>query len=119
MAVAFVVYTFIMFIPAIAYSGRLSWHWRNRRNLGRLAPAGGLLIGSGNWITLRFTLLADLSAKLRIIVLSLAYMIAYVTIVVGFLGERIPMQVLLALIRDALPARLSVPEHLRFREGRD
>ena len=119
-AVAFVVYTFIMFIPAIAYSGRplgigatdvISVVWR---------PLAASLLAAAIGFTLRFTLLADLSAKLRIIVLSLAYMIAYVTIVVGFLGERIPMQVLLALIRDALPARFArYLSTWRFREGRD
>jgi hypothetical protein len=119
-AVAFVVCSFITFIPAIAYSGRplgisatdvITVVWR---------PLAASLLAAAIGFTLRFTLLADISAMLRIIVLSLAYMIAYVTIVVGFLGERMPMQVLLALVRDALPARFArYMSTWRFLEGRD
>ena len=106
-AVAFVVCSFILFIPAIAYSGRpvgisatdvITVVWR---------PLVVSLLAAAIGFTLRFTLLADISAILRIIVLTVAYMIAYVTIVVGFLGERMPLQVLLALVRDALPARFA------------
>jgi PST family polysaccharide transporter len=119
-AVAFVVCTFITFIPAIAYSGRplgisvtdvITVVWR---------PLAASLLAAAIGFTLRFTLLADISAILRIIVLTLAYMIAYVTIVVGFLGERMPLQVLLALVRDALPARFArYMSTWRFLEGRD
>jgi PST family polysaccharide transporter len=106
-AVAFVVCSFILFIPAIAYSGRpvgisasavITVVWR---------PLAASLLAAAIGFTLRFTLLGDVSAILRIIVLTVAYMIAYVTIVAGFLGERMPMQVLLALVRDALPARFA------------
>ena len=119
-AVAFVVCTFITFIPAIAYSGRplgisatdvITVVWR---------PLAASLLAAAIGFTLRFTLLADISAILRIIVLTLAYMIAYVTLVVGFLGERMPLQVLLALVRDASPARFTrYMSTWRFLEGRD
>jgi len=119
-AVAFVVSTFIMFIPAIAYSGRpfgisatdvITVVWR---------PLAGSLLAAAIGFTLRFTLLADVSAILRIIVLILVYITAYVILVVGFFCERMPIQVLLAMIRDALPARFA--RHVRtwrFLEGRD
>jgi PST family polysaccharide transporter len=106
-AVAFVVCSFILFIPAIAYSGRpvgisatdvITVVWR---------PLVVSLLAAAIGFTLRFTLLGEISAILRIIVLTVAYLIAYVTIVVGFLGERMPLQVLLALVRDALPARFA------------
>jgi polysaccharide transporter, PST family len=119
-AVAFVVCSFILFIPAIAYSGRplgisatdvITVVWR---------PLAASLLAAAIGFTLRFTLLADISAILRIIVLTLAYMIAYVTLVVGFLGERMPLQVLLALVRDASPARFTrYMSTWRFLEGRD
>jgi PST family polysaccharide transporter len=97
-AVAFVVCSFILFIPAIAYSGYplginatdvITVVWRS------LAAS---LLAAAIGFTLRFTLLADISAILRIIVLALSYTIAYLIIVVGFLRERMPIQVLLALI---------------------
>jgi len=103
-ATAFVVYSFIMFIPAIAYSGaavgiraidviRVVWR-----------PQTGALLAAAIGFTLRFTLLDHTSPILRIITLALAYAAAYVTVVIGLLGERMPIQVILALIRD-LPKR--------------
>jgi PST family polysaccharide transporter len=103
--VAFVVCSFILFIPATAYSGRplgisaidvIAAVWR---------PMVASLLAAAIGFTLRFTLLAEMSAVLKIIVLAFVYMTAYVTVVAGFLGERMPFQVLLVLVRDALPAR--------------
>jgi PST family polysaccharide transporter len=101
-AVALVVCAFILFIPAIAYSGRplgitttdvITVVWRS------LAAS---LLAAAIGFTLRFTLLADISPILRITQLILAYTIVYVTIIVGVLRERMPIQVLLALVRDFL-----------------
>jgi len=101
-AVALVVCTFILFIPAIAYSGRplgisttdvITVVWR---------PLAASLLAAAIGFTLRFTLLADISPILRITELILAYTIAYVTLIVGVLRERMPIQVLLALVRDFL-----------------
>src|SRR5262249_42944969 len=87
-AVSFLVCSFIMFVPAIAYSGSplgisatdvIAIIWR---------PLAASLLAAAIGFALRFTLLADMSAILRISVLTLAYLIAYVTIAVGFLGER-------------------------------
>jgi hypothetical protein len=86
--VAYVVCAFILFVPAIAYSGSpvgisvthvIAAVWR---------PMTASLLAAAIGFTLRFTLLAEMSAVLKIIVLSFAYMTAYVTVVVGFLGER-------------------------------
>src|ERR1700730_7714557 len=99
-ATAFVVCSFILFIPAIAYSGApldiraidvITAVWR---------PQIAALLAVAIGFTLRFTLFADLSLILRIIVLSLAYAAAYVTIVVGLLRERMPIQAVLALVRE-------------------
>jgi polysaccharide transporter, PST family len=99
-ATAFVVCSFTLFIPAIAYSGApldiraidvITAVWR---------PQIAALLAVAIGFTLRFTLFADLSLILRIIMLSLAYAAAYVTIVVGLLRERMPIQAIVALIRE-------------------
>jgi PST family polysaccharide transporter len=104
-AVAFVISSFILFIPAVAYSGRplgigatdvIAAIWR---------PLMASLLAAAIGFALRFTLLAEMSAVLKIIVLTFAYIATYVTIVAGFLGERVPVRVLFTLIKDALPAR--------------
>jgi PST family polysaccharide transporter len=104
--VALVVCSFILFIPAISYAGRplgitatdvISVIWR---------PMAASLLAIAIGLTLRFTLLADSSALLRIIALSLAYVVAYLVIIVGPLRERMPIQVLLALFSDALSAHV-------------
>jgi polysaccharide transporter, PST family len=118
-AVAYVVSAFILFLPAIAYSGRpvgigvthvIAAVWR---------PMTASLLAAAIGFTLRFTLLAEMSAVLKIIVLTFAYMTAYVTVVVGFLGERMPIRVLLGLARDALPARFGRYGTTRFLESRN
>ena len=106
-AVAFVVSTFITFIPAIAYSGApfgigvtdvISVVWR---------PLTAALLAAAIGFALRFTVLADLSPILRIVVLTLAYVGVYLTIIVGVLREHAPLQLLLGLVKDAAPARFA------------
>jgi hypothetical protein len=91
-----------MFIPAIAYSGIpldiraidvITAVWR---------PQIATLLAAAIGFTLRLTLFADLSPIFRIMMLSLAYAAAYVTIAVGLLGERMPIQVILPLVREVL-----------------
>jgi PST family polysaccharide transporter len=110
-AVAFVVCTFILFIPAVAYSGRplgisatdvIATVWR---------PLVASLLAAAIGFTLRFTLLADMSPILKIIVLTPIYVSAYLTALAGFLGERMPIQVLFALLTD-LSAQFS---HISWR----
>lgn len=100
-AVAFVVCTFITFIPAIAYSGAplgigaidvIKMVWR---------PLIAALASAAFGFTLRFTILADMSSVLRIAVLTVAYALAYLAIVAGLFGERMPIRVLFALAGDA------------------
>jgi PST family polysaccharide transporter len=101
-ATAFAVCSFIMSIPAVAYSGVpldiraidvITAVWR---------PQIATLLAAAIGFTLRLTLLADLSPIFRIMMLSLAYAVAYVTIAVGLLGERMPIQVILPLVREVL-----------------
>jgi PST family polysaccharide transporter len=99
-ATALVVCSFVMFIPAIAYSGAplniraidvITAVWR---------PQIAALLAAAIGFTLRFTLFADLPVILKIIMLSLAYAAGYVTIVIGLLRERMPIHVILALVRE-------------------
>jgi PST family polysaccharide transporter len=99
-AVAFVVCTFILFIPAVAYSGRplgicatdvIAAVWR---------PLVASLLAAAVGFTLRFTLLAEMSPILKIIILTPIYISVYLTVLAGFLRERMPIQVLFALLTD-------------------
>jgi PST family polysaccharide transporter len=104
-SVAFVVCMFILFVPAVAYSGLplgigaadvMEAIWR---------PLVGSLLASAAGFTLRYTLLADTSAIPRTGILALTYLIIYLGIVVGLLGVTMPIRVLLTLLHDMLPAR--------------
>jgi len=104
-AVAFVACAFILFIPAVAYAGRplgisatdvIAAVWR---------PLVASLLSAAIGFTLRFTLLAEMSAVLKIILSTLTYMTAYLIIVAGFLGERMPIRLVLTLVRDILSTR--------------
>jgi polysaccharide transporter, PST family len=119
-AAAFVVCSFILFIPAIAYSGHplgisavdvITVVWR---------PLTASLLATAIGFTLRFTLLADKSAIYRISILILIYIVSYLVIVVEFLRERMPILSLLALAQEVLPTRLA--RHIstfRLHEDRD
>jgi len=107
-AVAFVVSAFILFIPAIVYAGHplgigaidvIAAVWR---------PLAACLLAVAIAFTLRFTFLAEMSAVLRIIVLTFAYITAYAVLVAGFFGERMPIQVILALVSRPLRSRFKV-----------
>src|SRR5215470_2657429 len=106
-SIALVVSTFVLFVPAIVYAGRplgigmsdlIAVVWR---------PLLASLLAAAVGFTLRFTLLTDMSAIVRSAALILAYLTTYLLIIVGLLRERMPMQVVLALARDALPGRFA------------
>jgi polysaccharide transporter, PST family len=106
-AVAFVTCTFVLAIPAVAYSGRpfgvgatdvIATIWRPL-----LAALLALAIG----FALHFMLLVDVPAILRIGILGFVYIATYLIIVVGVLGERTPLLVFIALAKDVLLTRFS------------
>ncbi len=106
-AVAYVIFMFILFVPAIAYSGQpfgigardvIAVVWR---------PLAASMLALAIGFVLRYTLLADQSAILRTAVLGLAYASVYLVIASGLLGVRMPLGVVLGLVRDVLPARFS------------
>jgi PST family polysaccharide transporter len=119
-AVAYVVCMFLLFVPAIAYAGKpLGIHasdvigaiWR---------PLAASLSAAAIGMALKYTLLIEWGAFERLVTLALVYAVAYLLISVGALGVRMPVRVLLALIRDVLPVR--VARHIRiprFLEGQD
>jgi PST family polysaccharide transporter len=119
-AIAYVTCTFITFVPAVAYAGAplgisatdvISVVWR---------PLMASLLAAGVGFTLRFTILADMSGISRIVALTSAYVIVYLTLIVGLFSEHQPVQVLLLLLRDALPARFArYMSHWRYLDDRD
>ena len=105
--VAYVVCTFILFIPGIAYAGQplgigagdaVKVVWR---------PLAGSLVAAAAGFMLRYTLLADASGMVRTAALTLAYVAVYVVTVVGVFRVRMPIGVILLLVRDFLPARFA------------
>ena len=102
---AYVIYMYLLFIPAIAYAGRpmsigaadvVRVVWRQ---------LAGALITVGIGLILRYTLLVHTSGIARTAVLGLAYLVVYLVIVVGLFRVRMPVGVVLQLVRDILPAR--------------
>jgi polysaccharide transporter, PST family len=119
-AVAYAVCMFLLFVPAIAYAGKplgigasdvIGATWR---------PLVASLSAAAIGFALGHTLLFEWGAFARLVMLALVYAVAYLLIGVGLLGVKMPVRVLLALIRDVLPVRLArlirIP---RFLEGRD
>ncbi len=103
--VAHVVCMFILFLPAVAYAGHplgigaldvVQVSWR---------PIAGSITAAVIGFMLRYTLLANYSAIVRTAVLALAYVAAYLVIVVGLLRLRAPIGVMLLLVKDVLPKR--------------
>ncbi len=106
-AVAFVVCSFVMFIPAIAYSGRPLGIGVSDVIMAIWSPFVASFLAAAIGFALRFAVVADMSAMSRIIVLAAAYTGAYLVIVVGVFGELMPLRVLFALVEDALSQRIA------------
>jgi PST family polysaccharide transporter len=105
--IAYVTCMFILFIPAVAYAGSplgiratdvIAVIWR---------PLTGSLLAVAIGFTLRYTLLVDASGLVRTVALVLAYTAVYLVTVVGLLRVRMPIAVLLGLVRDFLPSRFA------------
>ena len=105
-AVAFVVCTFVLFIPAIAYSGRplgikmrdvVAVIWR---------PLVASLVAVAIGFFVRYTVLTNYPIIFRIIVLGTVYMITYLIAVVWILGEDVPIRVLVGLVYEWSPKKI-------------
>jgi PST family polysaccharide transporter len=104
--IAYVISTFILFIPAIAYAGRplgigaadvvgVCW----RQLVGSLAAcSAGFFVG--------LSLLEEANRIGRLCGIGVTYVIVYLVIVVGWLRLRAPLQMTFSLIRESLPAPL-------------
>ncbi len=106
-AIAYVISMFILFIPAIAYAGRPMGI--GARDVIRVVwrQLAGTLIAAAIGFVLRYTLLANASAIARTAGLTVAYIALYLVAVVGLLRVRMPVGVVLKLVRDALPGRFA------------
>lgn len=109
--VAFVISMFLLFIPAIAYAGqpfgigakdvvKVVW----RQMTGALGAAG---IG----FLLRYAALSNLPGVARTAILTVTYVGVYLLMVVGLFRVRMPVGVVLQLVRDILPKRFA--KHVR------
>ncbi len=92
-AVALVACTFILSIPAVAYSGRplgifatdvMSVTWR---------PLAASLLAAAIGLVLRFTVLTDMSLILRISILTSSYLISYIFIMALVFREVTPIHI--------------------------
>jgi polysaccharide transporter, PST family len=104
---AYVVYMFILFVPAIAYAGRpfnigakdvIKVVWRQ---------LVGALLAAGVGFALRRTLLANSSGLAKTAILVAVFAIVYLVTVVGLLRLRMPVAVMLVLVKDYLPGPLT------------
>jgi len=111
---AYVVFMFIVFIPAIAYAGRpLGIGGRDViRAVG--AQLTGALASAGLGFALRFSLLAAFPPVERMAVLVVAYLTAYLIVVVGLFKVTAPLHLYLSVIRDFLPVPLKPWATLSF-----
>ena len=104
---AYVICMFILFIPAIAYAGKplgigakdvIQVVWR---------PLAGSLLAAVMGFTLRYALADNVSGLVRAVVLALSYGAVYLVMVVGLLRLRMPVMLVLTLVRDFVPARIA------------
>ncbi len=106
-AIAFVVYAFVIFVPAVAYAGRplgigaldvLSVVWR---------PLAATLLAVVVGFLLRLTLLEGSAPIVRAMLLVAAVAAVYLITAVGLLRVTTPLRVALDLTRDVVPARFA------------
>ncbi len=106
-AVSYTAFMFVLFVPAVAYAGRPLEIGPAMvlRTVGR--PLIGSLTAAAFGFGLRHWVLTDFNSLLRALILGLAYVAAYLLIVVGVFNLRAPLRVLGWAARDLLPARFA------------
>jgi polysaccharide transporter, PST family len=97
---------FILSIPAIAYAGRPLGI--GARDVVQVAwrPLAGSAAAVTIGFLLRYALLLNGSAFIRMIALTPVYVAVYLLIVVGLFRLRAPVGVILGLVRDLVPGRV-------------
>jgi PST family polysaccharide transporter len=104
---AYVAIMFLLFVPAVAYAGSPLGIGAGDVIVTVWRPLAGCLAAVGLGFVLRATLFANTHGFARILLLILAYVPAYVAIVVGVLGARGPVRTTQALVRGYLPPRFA------------
>jgi PST family polysaccharide transporter len=114
---AYVISSYVMFIPALAYAGRPLGIGASDvvRSVG--VPFVGAVGSTGIGFALRFSLPDDIASITRIAILSAAYAVTYYLLVVVIGRVRIPVAVGLALVSDFLPGRLKPIARYRVDEA--
>jgi PST family polysaccharide transporter len=113
---AYVLYMFIVFVPAIAYAGAPL----GIRTGDVLRAVGRQLIGSMTAAAVGFALrpsLVLLPSLERIAILVVAYLATYLFIVVAVFRLTMPLQVCYSVVVDFLPKRWRVPSIVRQNGG--
>ena len=106
-AVAYVIYKFIIFVPAIAYAGKPLGIGAKDVVKVVWSQTTGALIAAACGFVLRYTLLTHFPGIARIAVLIVAYLAVYFITVVGWFRRRMPVRVVLELARGYLPVRFA------------
>ena len=102
---AYVAFMFVWFVPAIAFAG----HPLGIRARDVIRVVGPQLIGALSAAGLGFALrqaIISLPSVERLFILSAAYMVVYLAIVVGLFRETTPVDVCLSVAHDFMPAAL-------------
>lgn len=105
--VAYVVCMYILFVPAIGYAGQ-PLGIGARDVVRAVGPQLVASLGSAGFAFLLGRLLLTQSDSLtRMAVLSVAYLLSYLILAVGVFRLRMPLFVMLSLLRDVLPRRFA------------
>ena len=99
-ATAYVVCMFILFLPAIAYSGRPLGIGVMHVIRAVGAQLAGALVAVGIGFVLRETLLSEMPKLSRAVVLALSYVVSYFAIVVGLFRVTAPLKVGRSILRE-------------------
>jgi PST family polysaccharide transporter len=118
-ASAYVIAMYVLFVPAIAYSGR-PLGIGARDVIGAVhAQLVSALVAAAAGFALRFVVLDHIPPLARMTILIVAYLGVYGVLVVGLFRVIAPLRVFLSLAKDVLPWRSAsaMPEMKVLREG--
>jgi PST family polysaccharide transporter len=111
---AYVIFMYLAFVPALAYAGR-PLGIGARDVIGVVgAQLISALIATGIGFGMRLSLLAGMPAIERMAILTVVFLVTYLTIVIGVFRTTTPLEVFLSLVRDVLPSSLKPLASLRF-----
>jgi len=105
--VAYVLLTYVLFVPAIAFGGKPLGIGHGDVLEAVSRPLTGALAAVGVGFLLRFTVCAELHALPRMILLGFAYLGTYLLIMVGIFRIRTPLDIVFSLLRNMLPGRFA------------